>query len=61
MAIPTPAPRVARFEQLGYGLFLHWGLGSEDFNYMGPPAIIENLCACRKVGGRRTAQLCPYK
>ncbi len=28
----------------------HWGIGSEDFNYMSPRAIIENLCACRKVG-----------
>ncbi|NKB67696.1 MAG: alpha-L-fucosidase [Candidatus Latescibacteria bacterium] len=28
----------------------HWGIGSEDFKYMGPPDIIENLCACRKVG-----------
>ena len=26
MAIPTPAPRVARFEQMGYGMFIHWGL-----------------------------------
>ena len=28
----------------------HWGLGKNDFAYMGPPQIIENLCACRKVG-----------
>jgi len=28
----------------------HWGLGSEDFCYMSPKEIIENLCACRKVG-----------
>lgn len=26
--IPTPLPRVARFEKLAYGLFLHWGLYS---------------------------------
>jgi alpha-L-fucosidase len=26
MAIPVPAPRVARFERLGYGMFIHWGL-----------------------------------
>ncbi|MBT3344446.1 MAG: alpha-L-fucosidase, partial [Gemmatimonadetes bacterium] len=28
----------------------HWGIGAEDFNYMSPRQIIENLCACRKVG-----------
>ncbi len=28
----------------------HWGLGKNDFAYMGPPQIIDNLCACRKVG-----------
>lgn len=26
--IPTPSARVARFEQLGYGMFIHWGLYS---------------------------------
>lgn len=28
----------------------HWGIGAEDFNYMSPRQVIENLCACRKVG-----------
>jgi alpha-L-fucosidase len=28
----------------------HWGIGKNDFNYMSPEGIIENLCACRKVG-----------
>ena len=28
----------------------HWGIGKNDFNYMSPKEIIENLCACRKVG-----------
>jgi alpha-L-fucosidase len=28
----------------------HWGIGSEDYNYLSPGAIIGNLCACRKVG-----------
>ncbi|MCC5829216.1 MAG: alpha-L-fucosidase [Phycisphaeraceae bacterium] len=27
-AIPVPPPRIARFEKLGYGLFLHFGLYS---------------------------------
>jgi len=26
---PTPLPRISRFEKLGYGLFLHWGLYSQ--------------------------------
>ena len=29
---------------------MHWGVGKNDFNYMSPREIIENLCACRKVG-----------
>ena len=29
MSIPLPEPRVARFERLAYGLFLHWGLYSQ--------------------------------
>ena len=28
----------------------HWGIGKNDFAYMSPKEIIENLCACRKVG-----------
>jgi alpha-L-fucosidase len=28
----------------------HWGLGKKDFAYMSPKEMIENLCACRKVG-----------
>ena len=28
----------------------HWGIGSNDFYYMSPKGMIENLCACRKVG-----------
>ena len=28
----------------------HWGLGKNDFAYKSPAEIIENLCACRKVG-----------
>jgi len=26
---PTPLPRVARFEQLAFGMFVHWGLYSQ--------------------------------
>ena len=28
----------------------HWGIGADDFCYMSPKEIIENLTACRKVG-----------
>ncbi len=27
--IPKPLSRVAKFEKLGYGMFLHWGLYSQ--------------------------------
>lgn len=29
MAIPTPLPRIARFEKYGFGMFIHWGLYSQ--------------------------------
>lgn len=29
MQIPTPEPRIARFEKLAYGMFMHWGLYSQ--------------------------------
>lgn len=29
---------------------MHWGIARKDYNYMSPRNIIENLCACRKVG-----------
>lgn len=28
----------------------HWGMAGYDFNYKSVPYLIENLCACRKVG-----------
>ena len=28
-AIPKPQPRIARFERLAYGMFVHWGLYSQ--------------------------------
>lgn len=28
--IPTPAPRIAAFENLAFGLFVHWGLYSQE-------------------------------
>lgn len=29
---------------------MHWGIAKNDYNYMSVQDIIENLCACRKVG-----------
>ena len=29
MGIPTPLPRIAAFEKMGFGMFLHWGLYSQ--------------------------------
>lgn len=29
MSIPAPLPRVAAFEKLGFGIFVHWGLYSQ--------------------------------
>ena len=29
MEIPTPLPRIAAFEKLGFGIFVHWGLYSQ--------------------------------
>lgn len=29
MAVPTPAPRIERFERMAYGMFIHWGLYSQ--------------------------------
>ncbi len=28
-SIPVPAPRIARFERMGFGMFVHWGLYSQ--------------------------------
>ena len=28
-AVPAPAPRIARFERMGFGMFVHWGLYSQ--------------------------------
>ena len=29
MSVPTPLKRIADFEQLGFGMFVHWGLYSQ--------------------------------
>ena len=29
MSVPVPLPRVAAFEKLGYGMFVHWGIYSQ--------------------------------
>ena len=37
----------------------HWGIGKDDFNYKSPREIIENLCACRKVGANYLLNIGP--
>ena len=37
----------------------HWGIGARDFAYLGVPQIIENLCACRKVGANYLLNIGP--
>ncbi len=51
---PTPmdrdgAPKYVSAEMC-QTLNCHWGLGKNDFAYTSPKEIIENFCACRKVG-----------
>ena len=29
MSIPVPLPRIANFEKMGFGMFIHWGLYSQ--------------------------------
>ena len=29
MAVPVPLPRIAAFEKMGLGMFVHWGLYSQ--------------------------------
>ena len=37
----------------------HWGLGKCDFNYKSPLELIENLCACRRVGANYLLNISP--
>lgn len=37
----------------------HWGIGDRDFNYQSLPSLIENLCACRKVGANYLLNIGP--
>jgi len=39
--IPSPAPRIANFENLAFGMFVHWGLYSQ----MGKGEWVENMFA----------------
>ncbi len=51
---PTPMDRAGMSKyvagEMCQTMNRHWGIGKNDFNYMSPKEIIENLCACRKVG-----------
>ena len=37
----------------------HWGIGFQDFHYLSPKEVIENLCACRKVGANYLLNFAP--
>ena len=37
----------------------HWGIGYRDFDYKSPSALIENLCACRRVGANYLLNIGP--
>ncbi len=51
---PTPMKREGMSKyvaaEMCHTLNDHWGIGQNDFNYKSPCEVIENLCACRKVG-----------
>lgn len=51
---PTPMDRTGMPKyvaaEMCQTMNMHWGIGKNDFNYMSPKEIIENLAACRKVG-----------
>lgn len=37
----------------------HWGIGKYDINYKSPAELIENICACRKVGANYLLNIGP--
>ncbi len=37
----------------------HWGIGRQDYRFKSPATIIENLCACRKVGANYLVNVGP--
>jgi len=37
----------------------HWGIGANDINYKSPAELIENLCACRRVGANYLLNIGP--
>lgn len=39
----------------------HWGFGAMDFNFTAPKVLIENLCACRKVGANYLLNISPME
>ena len=60
---PTPmnregAPKYIAAEMCGT-LNDHWGVGKCDFNYKSPAELIENLCACRRVGANYLLNIGP--
>ncbi|MEO7933418.1 MAG: alpha-L-fucosidase [Chthoniobacterales bacterium] len=37
----------------------HWGIGARDYNFKSPAAIIQHLCACRRVGANYLLNIGP--
>ncbi|MBR3692012.1 MAG: alpha-L-fucosidase [Clostridia bacterium] len=60
---PTPMKRegMAKYiaAEMCHTLNDHWGIGELDFNYKSPQSVIENLCACRKVGANYLLNIGP--
>jgi alpha-L-fucosidase len=60
---PTPMDRTGMKKYLAAEMCqtmnMHWGIGSQDFYYLSPKDIIENLCACRKVGANYLLNIGP--
>jgi len=51
---PTPMDREGMPKYLAAEMCqtmnMHWGISTQDYGYLSPKDIIENLCACRKAG-----------
>ena len=60
---PTPMDRAGMDKYIAAEMCCtlnnHWGIGYRDFDYKSPAALIENLCACRKVGANYLLNIGP--
>lgn len=60
---PTPMKREGMAKYLAAEMCQtvgdHWGIGQNDINVKSPAALIENLCACRRVGANYLLNIGP--